>query len=473
MPAVLVGRNDRIAWGLTTTGADVQDLYLEKLDLPFAQLEETIKVKGAADERLTVRRSRHGPLISDASRMVLEAIPRGYALALRWTALEPDDLTMQAALRLARARNWEDFLGAARALHAPPQSASYADVDGNIGFIAAGRVPVHKPANDLRGLAPAPGWDERYDWTGYVPFEALPRAFNPPGGSVILANHKIIPPNYPHPIPYEWQAPYRARRIEELLGSSKHDLSSFKRMQADAVSIAVRELLPRFLAAQPHPQLAAWDATMAADRAEPLIMAAWWREFARALYADELGAAFRANWSARAVFIHNVLSGQSHWCDDVRTPAVETCDGLLAASLEKATQDLHKRYGADLKWGEAHVARHRHRPFTRDPRLAGIFDIRVPSAGDAYTVNAGAVDFHDEAEPFASRHAPSLRAISDLADPQASVFIHSGGQSGNPLSGQYRNFAAAWARGEYVPMITERRRLEADGVQRLLLTPRK
>jgi len=474
VPAILVGRNDRIAWGLTNTGADVQDLYLEKLGLPFTQLEETIKVKGGADERLTVRRSRHGPLISDISKTVLEATPRGYALALRWTALEPHDLTMQAGFKIARARDWNEFLAAARALHAPPQSASYADVDGNIGFIAAGRVPVRKRANDLRGLAPAPGWDERYDWTGYVPFEALPRAFNPPGGSVILANHKIVPPKYPHHITYEWQAPYRARRIEELLSKTeKHDAASFQRMHADVVSIAVRELLPRFLAAQPHKRLAAWDATMTADSAEPLIMAAWWREFARALYADELGAAFRANWSARAVFIHNVLSGQSHWCDDVRTPAVETCDGLLAASLEKSTEDLQKRYGSDLKWGEAHVARHRHRPFTREPWLARIFDIRVPSAGDAYTVNAGAVDFNDEAEPFASRHAPSLRAVSDLADPQASVFIHSGGQSGNPLSAHYRNFAAAWARGEYVPMLTERRRLEADGVQRLVLEPRK
>jgi penicillin G amidase len=202
-------------------------------------------------------------------------------------------------------------------------------------------------------------------------------------------------------------------------------------------------------------------------------MAAWWREFARALYADELGDAFRLNWGARAVFLGNVLSGQPHWCDDVRTAAVESCEALLSGSLEKALDDLRQRYGEDWKWGEAHVARHRHRPFSREPWLARFFDIRVPSAGDAYTVNAGAMDFHDEAEPYANRHAPSLRAISDLADPQASVFIHSGGQSGNPLSPHYRDFAPAWARGDYVPMVTERARLEAAGVQRLVLTPRK
>ena len=143
---------------------------------------------------------------------------------------------------------------------------------------------------------------QRYDWTGYIPFEQLPRAFNPPGGAVVLANHKIVPPKYPHHITYEWQPPYRARAHRAAARrKSKHDVQASERMQADVVSLAVRELLPRFTAANPDHEvmkkLAAWDASMAADRAEPLIMAAWWREFARALYADELGDAFRANWA--------------------------------------------------------------------------------------------------------------------------------------------------------------------------------
>ncbi|HSA89249.1 MAG TPA: penicillin acylase family protein [Burkholderiales bacterium] len=473
VPGVLVGRNDRIAWGLTTTGADVQDLYLERLDSAFSAHEELIRVKGAPDERLSVRRSRHGPIISDASRIALAAAPRGYALALAWTALAEDDITLQAALRLARARDWNEFLGAARALHAPPQTASYADAAGNIGFVTAGRIPVRKPGNDLRGLAPAPGWDARYDWNGFIAFDDLPRALNPPSGAVVLANHKTTPPNYPHHITYEWQPPYRALRIEELLGSGKHDLARFKAIQTDVVSLAARQLLPHFLSAHPEKSLQSWDGSMAADRREPLVMAAWWREFARELYADELGEAFRLHWSARAVFIENVLARQPHWCDDVRTSLPETCAALLASSFEKAMHDLKKRYGEDWSWGEAHAARHRHRPFSRTPWLERIFDIRVPSGGDAYTVNAGASDFHDEAEPYASRHGASLRAISDLADPQASVFIHSGGQSGNPFSPHYRDLAPLWAHGEYLPMLTERRRLEADGAQRLALAPRK
>src|SRR3954470_20567216 len=155
---------------------------------------------------------------------------------------------------------------------------------------------------------------------------------------------------------------------------------------------------------------------------QPLILAAWWRELTKRIYADELGDAFQSNWSQRAPFMINVLAdkdGQSRWCDDVRTPGIETCAEALALSLEAALAELQKRFGADMsawRWGEAHRARHEHRPLGRQPFLARIFDIRTPSAGDAYTVNVGQHYLNDEATPFANRHAPSLRAIYDLSD---------------------------------------------------------
>ena len=498
VPGIVLGRNDRLAWGFTNTGPDVQDLYLEKLqadgrylapDGPreFTLIKETIRVKGANAEELTVRISRHGPVISDAQPAARAALPKGQVLALAWTALAEDDPTMQAVFRVPLARDWASFLAAARDYQAPQQTVTYADVDGNIGFIAPGRVPVRKPANDLKGLAPAPGWDARYDWAGSIPFDELPRVFNPASGAVVSANHKILPPGYRHFITSEWQSPYRAGRITELLEATpKHTRESFARMQADIVSPAVRELLPRLLATQPAtPQaraalakLAAWDGTMSADRPEPLIVVAWWRELTRAIYADELGPAFGANWSTRAQFVSNVLAnrnGQGRWCDNARTGKVETCDEILAASLESALADLRKRYGDDpdrWRWGEAHAAWSRHRPFSRVRWLAPFFDIRAPTPGDAYTLNVGQSDFADESDPYSSRHAPSLRAIYDLADPQASLFIHSAGQSGNPLSPHYSDFAPRWARGEYVPMLTDRARIEALGVQRLVLAPR-
>jgi penicillin amidase len=342
---------------------------------------------------------------------------------------------------------------------------------------------VRKPENDLQGLAPAPGWDARYDWAGYLPFEALPRAFNPPGGAVVSANQKITAPDYPHHITFEWQAPYRARRIEELLSQAdKKSVDSFARMQLDTVSLAVRALLPHLLAIEAEDGaarealelLADWDGSMAADRPEPLIATAWWRELARGIYADELGDAFARNWSERAVFIESVLTKNASWCDDARTRAEESCGEVLAASLERALRDLKLRFGDDLgawRWGEAHIAEHRHRPFSRRPLLARFFDVRVPTPGGTYTVNAGRSDFGNEAAPYANRHAAGYRGIYDLADPQGTLFILSAGQSGNPLSPHYRSFAAAWARGEYVRAFTDRALLEADGVKRLLLTP--
>lgn len=497
VPGVILGRNERIAWGFTNTGPDVQDLYIEKLDAtggylapegprPFQVIEETIKVKGAEPEKLRVRVTRHGPVISDASRVAQELAPRGHVIAFSWTALSEGDLSMQAALKFARAREWDGFLAAARDFQTPQQNIVYADIEGNIGFVAAGRVPLRKPGNDLKGMAPAPGWLEKYDWAGSIPFEELPRSFNPPGGAILTANHRITPPGYPHLISSSWEPPFRADRIQALLDATpKHSVQSFARIQADVTSLAMRELLPKLLATRPRSDearkalalLAQWDGAMAAGRSEPLIAWAWWRELTRAIYADELGDAFRQNWLARAVFLSNVLAGDpgpARWCDDVRTPATETCEEQLAQSLEAALADLSKRYGSDQsrwRWGDAHLARHEHRPFGRQPLLARIFDITVPSPGDTYTVNVGRNVMNNDAEPFANRHAASLRAIYDLSDLEKSLYIHSGGQSGNVLSDHYKAFSEAWAKNEYIPMKAERKTLEAEPHQLLRLVP--
>ena len=495
VPAVVLGRNDRFAWGFTNTGPDVQDLYLERLDSagdyltpegpkPFRVVDEVIKVKGGEDVRLRVRISRHGPVISDVLKSAQDAAPRGHVIAFQWTALRDDDLTMQAAVKIARARDWAGFLTALRDFHTPQQNIVYADVDGNIGFVAAGRVPVRRADNDLHGMAPAPGWLARYDWNGFIPFGELPHSYNPASGEVITANQRITPPGYKPFITSEWQPPYRAHRIAELLRALPlHSIGSFARIQGDVVSLPVRELLPRLLKTRPASEearralqlLAGWDGSMTAERPEPLIVWAWWREFSRAIYADEMGDAFHGNWLARAPFLTAVLNdvdGEGRWCDDVRTREVETCDGVLSATLDAALADLRRRFGGDMnawRWGTAHYALSEHRPFDKVKLLAPIFDITVPSPGDPFTVDVGRSRFEDEARPFASVHAPSLRAIYDLSDVDNSLYIHSGGQSGNVLSPYYRTFSAAWAKGEYIPMITDWKKIEAGGVRRLTL----
>ena len=498
VPAVVLGRNKTIAWGFTNTGPDVQDLYVERVDdagqvlapqgwQKLATRSEVIKVKGQPDVTLTVRSSRHGPLISDVFKPAAAALPQNFALAFAWTTLREDDLSMQAAGKFATAGNWNEFLAAARDFHSPQQNMVYADMKGNIGYIAPGRVPVRKPENDLKGLAPAPGWDAKYDWDGHIAFKDLPQSYNPASGEIMTANHKIVAKDYPHYITSEWTLPYRAERIQQLLDASpKHTLQSFAKIQADTVSLQMREILPLLLktqatdadAQQVLRALAKWDANMALAGAEPLIVSAWLRELGRLIYADELGDLFDAEWAHRAEFMHYVLAdtgGQGHWCDDVNTPAQETCAEILPRALDLALADLKRRYGEDRtqwRWGDAHFALSEHRPFGRQAQLAKLFDIHVPTPGDTYTVNVGRNTLNKDAAPFASRHAASLRAIYDLADLDKSVYIHSTGQSGNLLSPLYKNFAGRWSRAEYIPMSMQRRDALVNSLGTLKLQPR-
>jgi len=188
-----------------------------------------------------------------------------------------------------------------------------------------------------------------------------------------------------------------------------------------------------------------------------------------------MGDAFRGNWLARAPFLIAVLNdvdGEGRWCDDIRTKATETCDAVLSSSLDDALADLSRRFGSDMsawRWGTAHYALGEHRPFDRVKLLRPFFDLTAPSPGDPYTVDVGRSRFEDEARPFASVHAPSLRAIYDLSNVDHSLYIHSGGQSGNVLSPYYRTFTAAWAKGEYIPMVTDWTKIEAGGVRTLEL----
>lgn len=525
LPIVVLGRNDRIAWGFTNTAPDVQDLYIERLRpgnarqyqtpqgwADFTVRTEIIKVKGQAEVRLEVRESRHGPVISGALA-ALEKAPldaREHVVAFAWTALRPDDKTLQAGLQLNRARNWQEFVVAARDFGAPQQSIAYADIDGNIGMLAPGKVPLRKPENDLKGLAPAPGWDSRYDWNGFIPFDALPRSYNPPAQQIVTANQKIVGADYPYFITSEWTLPYRAQRIAEMLAATpRHSIDSFALIQKDIVSPAVRELLPTLQltkaggerAGQALAMLANWDGRMALDRPEPLIATAWLRELSRQIFADELGEElFRDYWEYRNFHqaMLNVLrdkDGQSRWCRKAQggtgmpalsgasapaVPAVrqaadgQACAALLPLALDVTLDDLERRYGSDMRkwrWGEAHAAVSEHRPFGKSAGLSWLFSIEVPTPGDTFSINVGRNNPRDEAAPFANRHAAGLRALYDLGDPEKSRFMISTGQSGNLFSPLYDNLAQRWAGVEYLPMQTARPAVERNQLGTLRLKP--
>ena len=473
VPMTILGHNGTIAWGFTTTESDTQDLFLEKLDpadpgryltpdgsKPFAVRSETIVVRGEAPVTLSVRATRHGPVVSDLDPEARRLAGPDQVVALAATALRPDDRTPGALWRLNRAKSWPAFIAAMRDFHAPQQNIAYADVEGNIGFIAPGRVPIRRAGN---GLSPAPGWTGSHDWTGLIPFEALPRSFNPANGRIVNANNPVVGPDYPYHLGIGGTPPYRALRIHAMIdeGASATPQAAGA-MQNDTVSLAARELLPLMVKMTPAgvgpasgalALLRDWDGKMAADRPEPLIFTAWLGALNRLLYADETGPLFRRMWRLRPVFVRNVLRGDRTWCDDTTTETRETCPEQLAAALDQALAGLAENYGEDIqawRWGEAHYAHFRHPMLGWIPVLNRIGDIRVPAAGGAFTVNRAQNRISDRRNPYASVHGPGYRAVYDLGDLDRSLFMTATGQSGNPLSSHYRDLTPLWADGRYI-----------------------
>jgi penicillin amidase len=488
LPLVVLGQNDRIAWGFTNTGPDVQDLYLEQANpddpsqyrtpdgwAAFETHEEVIKVKGKPDVKLLARSTRHGPVISDAGitndLLGAPGAKRPYAMAMQWTALDPQADLLSVGFQTTQARSVQGYIEASRGYVAPMQNMVVADVDGHIGFVAAGRVPVRKPENDLKGLVPAPGWDARYDWAGWVPAEETPRETDPPRGWIATANQRIHAPDYPHYLTSEWAAPWRKQRIDQLLQArDKHTPESLAAMQADVQSLEAKPLLPWLLQAKSAHPLAAeaqrhlqgFDGTMAADRAAPLIFWAWARHLAERVFADEIGATlYERSLSSRSFrdALEEVLArNDAWWCDDKRTAVPETCAMQADAAFTDALDELQARFGKDVAqwhWGDAHQARSEHRPFSKVKALAKVFELRAPVGGDTFTVNVSRVGLKADpttGELYLDEHGPSLRAIYDLGDLRQSRFMHSSGQSGIVLSPLYRNFVQRWANVEYVPL---------------------
>lgn len=504
LPAVLLGQNRRIAWGLTNTGPDVQDLYLEQIDpadpgryrtpdgsAAFEAFPETIRVKGRADVAFVARATRHGPVISDAAGvadgLTGPAARPAYVLAMRWTALDADVDPIGPMLAIDRAGSVEAFVAAAEGWVAPMQNAVVADVDGRIGFVAAGRVPVRGPQNDLHGLVPAPGWDARYDWVGWVPAGATPRAFDPPRGFIATANQRIVPPGYPYFLTSEWTLPFRQQRIEALLAArDRHTLDDLAAIQGDVQSLEAAALLPWFRAARADhplsgpvaPLIAAFDGRMEARAAAPLIFWAWARQLTLRVFADEIGPD-RIDRVLSGRTLRDALAGvlardDRFWCDDRRTPLRETCAMLNDEALRLALDELAARHGADparWHWGEAHQARAEHRPFSRVGALAPLFELRAPAPGDTFTIDAGRVSLVPDprtGELYLNEHGPSYRGLYDLADPARSRFVTSTGPSALPWSLAYRRFFAKWARNETLALWDPERK-RAGGLE---LVPR-
>ncbi|TAM44485.1 MAG: penicillin acylase family protein, partial [Burkholderiaceae bacterium] len=395
LPFVVLGRTDKVAWGFTNTGPDVQDLYLEQINpanpaqyrtpdvdgrmvwADFKTRKEIIKVKNQPDIAIVVRETRHGPVLSDAQKAYAGLLDLDkYAVALRWSALDADNHTVVAGLKTNEAESVDDLLRANADYHSPMQNVVMADVDGNVAYKAVGRVPLRRPDNDIMGVAPSPGWLAKYDWAGWIPAGATPQASAAQidaKGWYATANQRITPPGYRYFMGQDWTVPYRFDRIEQMLAAtSKHDLASMQKIQGDQLSLATQTLLPYLQkAASTHPlaaaaqqQLKTFDGTMRADSPAPLIFAVWADELTRGLIAPRLGparfAAMYGKRNFRATVEEVMLHDDAWWC------APQTCQAQSGAALARALDRLQALYGSDVaswQWGRAHPAISTHRPF--------------------------------------------------------------------------------------------------------------
>ena len=488
-PEIVLGHNQRIAWGFTNTESDVEDLFIEKLDPadpthyltpggsePFTTRTEEIRVRGGSPVTLAVRATRHGPVISDLGGSSAEVTALGTVLALQATFLTGEDRTPEALWGINRAGNWQEFRAALKNFVAPQQNMVYADIDGNIGFFAPGRVPIRGKGE---GWLPSPGWSGEYDWTGYIPFDQLPSAFNPSSGRILSANNKIVPDSYPYYLGRGWDLPYRAERIAAMLdATSPQSPATYATMQADTLSLMARDVLPLMLsmthaASKPSAdaldRLRGWDTRMERDEIGPLLFVVWLRELNRTLFADRLGAAFDDYWGLHPDVIRLILSDHRDWCDDPTTPKVETCAEQLAASLDRALEQLRQHYGADpehWRWGVPHRAQFTNQFWAAVPVLGRLFATTIPASGGYDTVDRGAMPLSSSADPYADVLGPSLRMIVDLADPDAARFVISPGQSGNVLSPHYDDLMERWRDTGYITLDGD------NAVATLVLAPR-
>ncbi|HEX3884449.1 MAG TPA: penicillin acylase family protein, partial [Stellaceae bacterium] len=463
-PFVVIGHNDRIAWGFTTSTADIEDLFIEKLDpadptryltptgsATFETRHETIAVKNAAPVKITVRATRHGPVLSDV--LPRGAADPGYVLALQTTYLADEDTSAAALWGMDRADDWPSFHAALEGFVGPPQNVVFADGGGTIGFMMPGHIPIRKSGN---GWMPVPGWTGEHDWTGFVPFDELPQGTNPPKGSFSSANNKIVPDSYRYFISRDWDAPYRSTRIAEMLAASKTlSPAASATMQADTLSLMARQLLPLMTRITPPgddataalDMLRHWNLRMDGDKPEPLIFTAWLREFAHAIFFGRLGAAANDYWNLKPLVLADILTNHPDWCGD------EHCDKRLAHALDTALAQLRRDYGADMKawrWDRAHVAEFPNRVIDRIPVLRDWLKVAIGSQGGYDTVNVGPISIRDPTHPFRQTFGAGLRIVTDLADPAGSRMTIVPGQSGNPLSPHYSDQLSRWRHFDYL-----------------------
>jgi len=516
VPGVIIGHNDRIAWGLTNVGPDVMDLYIEKVNpdnpnqyevngewVDFETRIETIQVAGSEPVELTVRSTRHGPVLTDTYGPLKDevdqeedpeaqpfkdkagvALPENYVISLAWTALQ-SSTPFEAVWGFNVAQNWDEFREAARHFHVPAQNLLYADVDGNIGYQMPGDIPIRANGD---GRLPVPGWTDEHDWTGFIPYEELPYALNPASGYIATANNQVNPVGYPYLISTDWSYGFRAERVVSMIenGPGKFDFAYIQQMQRDSKNLNAETLVPILLALDLDPELASvrdqtlasWDFQNRADSQSATVFEWFWWNLLMGTFKDDLPEDYWPGGGSRWYEVMRNLVNQpnSQWWDDKDTEdEIETRDDMFARAFEETIEQIQKEHGNNPAnwpaWGDQHAATFRNAPlgesgigpiealFNRGPFVTGGGEGIVNATG--WTVGEG----------FEVDWLPSMRMIVDLGDLKNSLTVHTTGQSGHAYHPHYDDMAPLWASGEYYPMLWDEQAVISNAEGHLRLTP--
>ena len=491
-PIVAIGQNDSIAWGFTTANTDTQDLFIETIDpsdptkyltpdgpQAFETREDTIRVKGAADVKIAVRSTRHGPVLSDVSERVRSIAPAGKVVALAFTGLSDHDTTAEAIMRLDAARNWNEFLDAMRMYQTPTQNVVYADVAGDIGFFSPGLVPVRKSGD---GLTPVDGASGAFDWVGMVPFEQLPQLHDPAAGFAFNANNANVPDDHQPTFGQDWDEGFRARRIQEFFDTiGTHSLGTSAAMQADRLSLAAKDLQP-FIATiapsderarQAQAMLLNWNAVMDKDRVEPLIFTAFLDSLHRILLVERVGLPLDELGPFAASTLISLMRDHPSWCDAPDKPD-PGCRKALGRALDEGLALIVKRDGPDMskwRWGDEHVSLLRHKIFSHVPLLDRVSDLSVRSSGSFYTLDRGGGSEAPSDKPFARTLGAGFRGIYDLSNPENSRVMIATGQSGHIFSRHFGDLVPLWNDVKSFRLTGSEDDLRRAGARELILSP--
>ncbi len=507
VPGVIIGHNADIAWGFTNVGPDVQDLYIEKINpqnpdqyevngewVDMAIRTETIEVAGGDTREVTIRSTRHGPIISgvyeplenfDSSGI---GTPDEYAIAFAWTGLDEGlPSVIQPVLGINTASNFEEFREASLLFAVPSQNMIYADTEGNIGYVMPGNIPIRASGD---GTLPVPGWTDDNEWTGFIPYDELPWVLNPESGYIVTANNAVISQDYPYLITKDWNYGQRARRIVDLVTSNLGiPLEDNTRIQFDSYDMNAARILPFLTDAlqSPDPELddasrialnllSAWDMQNLAASSGAAVWNATWKNLLALTFQDELPEQIWPEGNSRwfEVVGNLVDDPNDPFWDDVTTPETETRDDILVAAFTTGVAELSDRLGSDpttWTWGAIHEMTFINQSLGK----SGIAIIEdrfnrgpYPASGSSNVVNAVG---WTATEGYQVDWLPSMRMLVDLGDLSNSRAIHTTGQSGHVDNEHYDDMIPLWLNGETAPFLWERADVRADADATLFLTP--